>query len=316
MNQKKARITAVALVCILTVSLAACNKNKKVDSTTTVVNNTNKAGDSTSVPEYTYPEKDSNGNKITMVEVTDKDGKKVTDTKGSAVTQVGVLDKNGAVITDQKGALVTPSLNDNAHTVEVKSTDAPAANQDSSPVEVVEESNGPTVRLLNASDNSDQFTGKPGDEMVVKLSTDKNTGYAALLSWIDVNTDIFEIVKYEPGDPTLADYKKSKAKSGSQLLTFKKADNAAGYPTNINKTDNFTTIVCLYYDSKLEKITDEMTVATITLKIKDDVKPGDYSLDFDSIQDVGKSKCSYVKDGSTTIVNCTPKYINAKVKVQ
>lgn len=317
MNQNKARITAVALVCMLTVSLAACNKQKNDDSKTTVVNNTNKAGESTTVPEYKYPETDSNGNKITMVEVTDKEGKKVTDTKGSVVTQVGVLNKDGALITEKNGALVTPSLKDNGHTVAVNpSTATPGATEENQIGSVVKVGSGPTVRLLNASDDSDQITGKAGDQIVLKLSSDANPGYSALYSWIDVNTDIFEIVKYEPGDPTLPDYKKSPAKAGSTLKTFKKSEDASKYPTNINKTDNFTTILCLYFDSNLKKLTEKTTLATITLKIKDSVKAGEYSVDFDSIQDAGKSQCNYIEDGTKNIVSATPKFVNAKVKVQ
>lgn len=317
MNQSKAKITAVAVVCMLMLSLAACNKNNNDNSNTTVLTNTDKAGEQTGVPASTYPEKDDNGNKITMVEVTDKEGNKVTDSKGSVVTQVGILNQSGILVTEKNGALVTPSLNnDKAHTVEVKPvTTVAGATENNQEGDVVKVDSGPTVRLLNKSDDSDTITGKAGDEIVIKLSTDKNPGYAALISWIDINTDIFEIVEYEAGDPSLADNNKSRAVGGGTLKTLKKSDSPSKYSLNSNKSDNFTTILCLFMDSKLEMITEKTTLATIKLKIKDGVKPGEYDVSFDKIQDNGKSQCGYVQPDKT-VVSATPKFIDLKVKVQ
>ncbi len=313
MSQNKSRLTAIALICMLTVSFASCNKKNEDDSATKVVTDI-KHNQVTTVPAVTYPETDDNGNKITMVEVTDESGKKVTDAKGSVVTQVGVLNQSGLLVTDKNGALVTPSINVKPHTAAANSAAPVTVSGNKEDENIIKVSSGPTVRILSA-DESDDITGKAGEEIVVKLSTDSNPGYSGLTSWIDINTDIFEIVKCEPGDPTLPDYKRSKAKSGSSINQFKKSDNASLYIANSNKTDNYTTILCLYFDSKLEKLTEKTTLATITLKIKDDVKAGEYDLGFDSIQDKGNSQCNYVDDAKQ-IVSATPKFIDAKVKVQ
>ena len=113
-KSNKRKIITAFLICASAVSITACNKDDKSSSTSVVtdadiVSGSNSSGysenDITSIPEI-----DDDGNKITVIAVTDEAGKIVTDNKGDAVTQLAIVDDSNNIITNAEGIAKKPNI--------------------------------------------------------------------------------------------------------------------------------------------------------------------------------------------------------------
>ena len=128
---------------------------------------------------------------------------------------------------------------------------------------------GPTV-------DAGTYSVKAGETFKIKLKVTNNSeGFNALNSWLDVDTNVFEIVSTEAGDTDDPENGDSLAYSNVSLNTFQKDGAAAGVKT----------ILALYSDTS--NLTGDAVIATITLKAKDGVQDGYYSLAFDAKGDDG-----------------------------
>ncbi len=117
---------------------------------------------------------------------------------------------------------------------------------------------------------------KAGENVVIKLAvSDNKDGFNALNAWLDIDTNVFEIVDMKPGDPDMEDYEDSEAYSYVTVNTFKKK----------TAEKNIETVLALYSDTR--NVKGDLVLATITLKVKDGVKDGVYSLPFDAKGDGG-----------------------------
>lgn len=104
----KKKILIASLLMVSALCITSCG-NKAV---TEVIDTQDTA------EEYVIPEKDDDGNKIEIVEVTDAEGAVVTDADSKPVTELAIVDEKGAVITDANGQNAKPNI---------KSTPKPAA---------------------------------------------------------------------------------------------------------------------------------------------------------------------------------------------
>ncbi|WP_044974950.1 cohesin domain-containing protein [Ruminococcus sp. HUN007] len=128
---------------------------------------------------------------------------------------------------------------------------------------------GPTV-------DAGVYSVKAGETFKIKLKvTNNGEGFNALNSWLDVDTNVFEIVSMEAGDTDDPENGDSYAYSNTTVNTFQKNGAAAGVKT----------VLALYSDAN--NLTGDTVIATITLKAKDGVKDGNYSLPFDAKGDDG-----------------------------
>ena len=115
-----------------------------------------------------------------------------------------------------------------------------------------------------------------GDTFKVKIKVSDNAdGFNAINAWLDINTDYFEIVKSEAGDPDGEDYEDSEAYSAVTLNTFSKK----------NASKSIKTVLTLFSDTN--NIKGDVIISTITLKAKADAPAGYYSLPFDAVGDNG-----------------------------
>ena len=148
------------------------------------------------------------------------------------------------------------------------------------------------------------YEAKAGDTVKVKIKvSDTKEGFNALNAWLDVDTDVFDIVSCEAGDTDDKDNGDSLAFSNVTINKFHKGDAA----------DNITTVLCLYSDTNNAK--EDMVLATIELKVKD-VKDGYYALPFDAKGDGGAMANRIVtKDGDRTATVINPTFLGAVVKV-
>ncbi|MBR3023482.1 MAG: hypothetical protein IKH71_03410, partial [Oscillospiraceae bacterium] len=154
---------------------------------------------------------------------------------------------------------------------------------------------GPTI-------DAGTYEVKAGDTFKVKLKATGNTdGFNALNSWLDVDTNVFEIVGKEAGDIDDPENEDSLAYSNVTLNVFKKDGAASGVET----------LLALYSDTENAK--GDQVLATITLKVKDGVKDGYYSLPFDAKGD-GGAMANRI-DSSRTPIVLNPTFKGAAVTV-
>jgi hypothetical protein len=146
---------------------------------------------------------------------------------------------------------------------------------------------------------------KAGDEVKIKVKvSDVTDGFNALNTWLDVDTDIFEIVSVKGGDTDDEENEDSLAYSNVSTNKFHK-DGAA---------DNITTVLCLYSDTS--NADEDMVLSTITLKVKEGTKDGVYSLPFDAKGDGGAMANRIVTaDGERKPVILNPTYLGALIQV-
>ena len=157
---------------------------------------------------------------------------------------------------------------------------------------------GPTV-------DAGTYSVKAGETFKIKLKVTNNSeGFNALNSWLDVDTNVFEIVSTEAGDTDDPENGDSLAYSNVSLNTFQKDGAAAGVKT----------ILALYSDTN--NLTGDAVIATITLKAKDGVQDGYYSLAFDAKGDDGAMGNRIVtKNGERQPIVLNPTYRGAAVTV-
>ena len=154
---------------------------------------------------------------------------------------------------------------------------------------------GPTI-------DAGTYEVKAGDTFKVKLKATGNTdGFNALNSWLDIDTNVFEIVGKEAGDIDDPENEDSLAYSNVTLNVFKKDGAASGVET----------LLALYSDTENAK--GDQVLATITLKVKDGVKDGYYSLPFDAKGD-GGAMANRIDSNRTPIV-LNPTFKGASVTV-
>ena len=182
--------------------------------------------------------------------------------------------------------------------IQVTQTIASAAEQAVSTTNAAGGIAGPTV-------DAGVYSVKAGETFSIKLKvTNNGEGFNALNSWLDVDTNVFEIVKTEAGDTDDPENGDSLAYSNVSLNTFQKDGAAAGVKT----------ILALYSDTN--NLTGDAVIATITLKAKDGVKDGNYSLAFDAKGDDGAMGNRIVtKNGERQPIVLNPTYRGAAVTV-
>lgn len=323
MKELRSKITAIALICLFSLSVASCADEKPVTTQTVVVttsenennneskNNSNDSDDTNASTEAPIPENDDDGSKITVIEVTDSDGKTVTEAGGANVTEIAIVGKDGNVVTDAKGKNVPPNTQavttkNNDRIVETKATQS-----DNAPLNTAlsgEETKkvdpigvGPTLTI------PDNIEAKAGDEVTFKISVTGNTGYVGLIAWLDLNSKYFEFVSYEGGDTDKSDYEFSPEYSNMSFNEYTKPN-----------TKDIKTLICLYFDSSCTPLTGNTTFATITIKVKDNTPAGTYDLAFDPDTD-GTSQCNSVEDDGSNgkkTVKLAPKYKNGTITVK
>ncbi|MBR6923949.1 MAG: hypothetical protein IKH50_05380, partial [Oscillospiraceae bacterium] len=107
---------------------------------------------------------------------------------------------------------------------------------------------GPTI-------DAGTYEVKAGDTFKVKLKATENTdGFNALNCWLDVDTNIFEIVETEAGDSDDPENEDSLSFSNVTINTYTKEKAAAGVKT----------LIVLYSDT--ENLKGDEVLATVTLK--------------------------------------------------
>ncbi|WP_044974951.1 cohesin domain-containing protein [Ruminococcus sp. HUN007] len=146
---------------------------------------------------------------------------------------------------------------------------------------------GPTI-------DAGTYEVKAGETFKVKIKATGNTdGFNALNTWLDVDTNVFEIVGKEAGDIDDPENEDSYAYSNVTVNTFKKSGAAAGVET----------LLALYSDTDNAK--GDMVIATYTLKVKDGAKDGYYSLPFDAKGDGGAMGNRINSDRTPLVINPT-----------
>lgn len=328
MDKKKSRLITIALACLLSVSFASCDSDKGDKIGTTVVtsatdktaekNDDSKSEDKddttkeddkdTEVTTVTLPEKDDDGSKITVIAVTDEDNKAVTDDKGKEVTKVAIVDDKGEIVTDAKGSEVAPNIAVTEATTTTKSdrivttavTSAPDnsgnAETTKNPNAAAEIDDGPVLTI------PDDIEAAPGEEFTFKISITGNAGYSSLIAWLDVNEKYFEYVSFTGGDPDASNHNRSVERMNTSLTEYKKPG-----------TTDLKTLVLMYFDPQAKNLTGDTTFATVTLKAKDDVKPGEYELCFDAEAD-GHAMSNRVVNFEPVVLN--PTYVNGTVTIK
>lgn len=303
MKEIRTKIIALAAVALMAGACTACDSVSPDggNTTTTIVDNQAGEGEAP-VSEAPVPEVDDDGSKVSVVEVTEAGGAVVTDADSKPVTELVLVDDKGTIVTDAKGQNAKPNI---------KATPKPAAA--ASPSSTIEKppamatatplieqqviADGPTVSLP-------KLEAKAGEEVTFKVEVTKNTGFTALVSWIEVNSKYFEFVSYEGGDLDDPDNEDSDPYSCMSFTPYTKPD-----------TKDLSTLVCLYFNSNMKPLEGDTTIATITLKVKDNTPAGKYDLSFDGDGDGNGAAMCNNYDGEKILIP-TPKYVNGSITVK
>ncbi len=117
-----------------------------------------------------------------------------------------------------------------------------------------------------------KYEVKPGEEFTVKVKVAENSGdgFGAINAWLDVDTNVFDIVSCEPGDVDDPDNEFSIVANNTSIKEYSKPGAAAGLKT----------LIIIFNDTNNNTGTD--VLATIKLKAKADAKEDYYSLPFDA----------------------------------
>lgn len=314
MKEIRTKLIAVAVLALFAVSATACEAAKPdggTTTTTTVSDNSDSsssdaagensdasADDESAVSEAPVPEKDDDGSKISVVEVTDAAGSAVTDAASKPVTELVIVDDKGTVVTDAKGQNAKPNIKPAPAVTKVadsigtppKMTDAP---QDINGVKIENASYGPTLTLSSAE-------AKAGDTVQLKINiTDNAKGFTALMAYVDANSEYFEIIESEcnGGDRDAADYKRSQFGKNMTVNAYDKGS-----------------IVYMFFDSQMKQAKDDGVFATVTLKVKEGTPAGKYDITFNTTGD-GGAMGNNIEEGSSTVQIISPKYVNGSVTV-
>ena len=305
MKEIRSKIFAVAAIALMAVSATACESAVPDggNTTTTVISDNDSSGDTTDVP--VIPEADDDGSKISVVEVTDAAGEAVTNADSKPVTELVILDEKGTVITQANGEKAKPNL-----TTQKTSSDSTSAADIGKPpkmenetvdlngIEVKKESYGPTLTLPD-------IEAKAGEEVKFKINVSDNTGFTALVAYLDVNKDYFEFVKKtsKGGDTDDPNYRDTALGSNMSVNPFQKDDD----PT-------VNSLLCLFFDSSNTPMVGDAVFATITLKVKEGTPAGKYDLKFDADGDGNEDMCNIIEGSDVIVLN--PKYINGSITIK
>ncbi len=312
MKEIRSKIIAVASVALFAVSVSACDSVSPDGGSTGTVVITDAADSSAedteetdaadgAVSEAPVPERDDDGSKISVIEVTDKAGEVVTDADSKPVTEIALIDDKGTVITDSKGHYAKPNLKpvtEAQHIVDNKVTiGKPPKMEENNPNAAEILPYGPTVTI-------DSTEAAAGDtvSLKVKISGNGNSGFMALLGNIDIDTKYFDIVETVGGDK---DDEENEFSVPYNNMTFNVLD----------KSGTVKTVNTLFLNPGAN-VSGDFVLATITLKVKDDAPAGKYDIAFD-LSDPS-AKCNMRDDsGSEPVVKVlTAKFVNGSVTVK
>ena len=150
---------------------------------------------------------------------------------------------------------------------------------------------------------SKNLVANPGEEFTFTVDvTDNADGYSCLVAWLDIDTRYFEVVDWQPGDPTSSTYKRSPQKANTTNKEYIKPGSK-----------NTVTLLQMYFDQSAQNFKGDNVYATVTLRVKDDVPAGNYTIGFDEEAD-GNAMQNRVGDDKVVAVP-TPTYIDGMVKV-
>ncbi len=174
----------------------------------------------------------------------------------------------------------------------------PKMNEDNIPGQQ-KANDGPTLTIPDIEANA-------GEEVTFKIDITDNTGFTALIAWIDLNDEYFEFVSAVGGDADDEENEDSVLYSNLTANTFNKED-----------APGTTTIVCFYFDGNLETYKENTTYATVTLKVKEDTPAGKYDLAFDADGDGnGSAMCNDCDRENEVVIIRTPTYKNGSITVK
>ncbi|MBE6853616.1 MAG: hypothetical protein E7505_09140 [Ruminococcus sp.] len=324
MKELRSRLTIISLICLFAVSVASCESTKPDSgNSTVVVTNTTEETDApdesskddsskdnskdnnettnTASTEAPVPEKDAEGSKISVVEVTDAQSKPVTKDGGAAVTELVIVDDKGAVITDSKGSNAKPVTEAVTTAADrIVATDPPSTNKPSGNVSP-EVKKGPTLTIPKG------IEAKAGEEFTFKIEVSDNPGFHGLIAWLDINEKYFDLVSFKSGDPDSSNYEDSDVYNYLEFTEHTKEGSK-----------DLKTLIMMYFDMNCKQLTGDVTYATITLKVKEGTPAGEYDLAFDTVQDAGRAQCNTTEtvDGKTIIVPLKNTYVNGSVIVK
>lgn len=95
-----------ALICAAALSSVSCS-SPKIQNPNDITANTDSTAENITTD---IPDTDDDGNKITVIEVTENGGAKVTDENNNPVTELAIVDKSGSIITNAEGSAVKPNI--------------------------------------------------------------------------------------------------------------------------------------------------------------------------------------------------------------
>ena len=172
----------------------------------------------------------------------------------------------------------------------------PKMNEDNLPGQQTS-NDGPTLTIPD-------IEASAGEEVTFKIDITDNTGFTALVAWLDLNDEYFEFVSAVGGDADDEENEDSVMYSNLTANTFNKED-----------APGTTTVVLLYFDGNLETYKENTTYATVTLKVKEDTPAGKYDLAFDAKGD-GGAMCNDCDRENEVVIIRTPTYKNGSITVK
>lgn len=145
----------------------------------------------------------------------------------------------------------------------------------------------------------------PGDAFVMQIMvTDNEEGYSGLRSNIFFDPSAFEVVEWNEGDPDEKNYKKTPQKLNTTYI-FIKDDN-----------EEIKQINQLYFDSAAENFEGDNVFSTVTFRVKESAKPGNYKIDIepsDSNNTFGNRITGDEQNKEVAVIK--PEYIGAAIEI-
>lgn len=145
------------------------------------------------------------------------------------------------------------------------------------------------------------YEAKVGDTVKLKIkATDIKESFAAICGFLDVDTDVFEVISVEAGD-TDDPYNE---KSGVYINSG----------TNHYMSDETTETVAFVYSDR-ENIDKDMILATVELKVKDNAAEGCYELPFELMDNGGVMATHVDINDGFYVKSLDPEFRGALIKV-
>ena len=108
---RKNKVIITALLCITSLCVASCSKEKIEPEVSSTQNSSQEETNSSNeTSEISIPEFDDDGHKISVITVTNDEGKAVTNKENTPVTELAIIDDKGAVITEANGSAAKPNI--------------------------------------------------------------------------------------------------------------------------------------------------------------------------------------------------------------